>query len=173
MHFRSQLVTLGLLAVATMSPLAGAAAASVNPAPPQDAQPAVMVPPTSDELDAPAAATGPRWVENPALPRQFAIKASTQPSSGAAPVCPGGAYCAYYDTYRDGGGIGWSGDENQWSFLIEDKDESSWNNGTTGRGVTLYRNAGYNGALGCLPRGQYWNIHNPMHTGSSHRWAGC
>ncbi|SNT64699.1 Peptidase inhibitor family I36 [Streptosporangium subroseum] len=173
MRLRSQLTVFGLMAVAAMSPLAGTAAASA-PDPQKDAQPAVMAPSKATQLDAPAAAAGPRWVENPALPREFAINPNASLSSvSVAAVCPSGSYCAYYSPNRAGTGIGWSGDETQWSFLMNDQDESSWNNGTTGRGVTLYRNPSYVTALGCLPRGQFWSLHNPKDTGSSHRWAGC
>ncbi|MEV7008769.1 peptidase inhibitor family I36 protein [Streptosporangium sp. NPDC051022] len=173
MRFRSQLSILALTVVCALSQLAGTAAASTNPDPQQGAQPAIMTPLSPEQAAILTAPAGPRWVENPALPVEIELKAASNDTTNAAPTCPLGDYCVYYETYRNGGGRGLNGDIAVWSSSLNDQDESSWNNGLSGKGVTLYQNANYRSPLGCLPKGQYWNVHSPMHTGSSNRWIGC
>ena len=96
---------------------------------------------------------------------------------GYAPAnCTSGRLCVYADTGKTGGYAQFNGSNTDWSCCpsAEDNDESAYNNGTTGRTVTVYSLTNYNGFVQyCLQLGHgINNLYAIYHAnnGDSNRW---
>jgi hypothetical protein len=88
-------------------------------------------------------------------------------------ACPAGALCVYRDSSFHGPQYEFYGDNWSWhQWAIADDDSSSWNNGTGGLSVSIYRDTGYAGdRIVCLPRGTWTAHHDPNDAGSSNVWV--
>lgn len=93
-------------------------------------------------------------------------------SATAANTCNPGYYCVYWNANYGGNEYLFAGNNASWhSWAIADDDSSSWNGGTSGMGVILYRDTNYRTQLGCLPDGRGWTQHRPNDSGSGNQWT--
>ena len=93
-------------------------------------------------------------------------------SATAAHTCNAGYYCVYSNAGYGGNEYLFAGNNASWTkWAINDNDSSSWNGGTSGKGVILYRDINYRTPLGCLPDGRGWTQHKPNDSGSGNQWT--
>ena len=87
----------------------------------------------------------------------------------APPGCTRGALCVYDDNMFEGRRYRFFGTNKKWNrWRINNNDESAYNNGMTGRPVTVY-DTGFNNPSYCVRRGHGYRWY-PDGFGSANRW---
>ncbi|GAA5043541.1 hypothetical protein GCM10023336_05210 [Streptomyces similanensis] len=105
------------------------------------------------------------------------LTAAVATPAGAAPTawsCPSGYFCAYTNFDGTGSRCQWQGDSSNWynecSWASSTYPKSLFNNGTSGRGVTIYRYTGKVSPIGgCVDKGEHARLAGNYYIGS-HSW---
>ncbi|MBB5939289.1 peptidase inhibitor family I36 protein [Streptomyces zagrosensis] len=105
-------------------------------------------------------------------PAAEAESMDSDPTATSAHTCNTGYYCVYSNANYGGSEYLFADNNPSWkAWAIDDNDSSSWNGGTSGMGVYLYRDINYRTPLGCLPDGRGWTQHRPNDSGSGNKWT--
>jgi len=105
----------------------------------------------------------------------LAPAAPASAAAGSWNSCPLGYFCAWSGQNATGSRCQWEDDSSNWyadcSWADTNYPGSVFNNGRTGRSVTIYRYTGYVSKIGgCVERLEYVNLANNYFIGS-HQWV--